>query len=111
VVELGFNYRIDEARAAMLLRGSRGLDGGQRPRRRVQRPIEAVWVTLKASRRPCRRVRGSSANHLFKVVVDESRTVEDRETLAETEDPDQPAYPDPSVRAYDVDVALPLTEA
>jgi dTDP-4-amino-4,6-dideoxygalactose transaminase len=42
VVELGFNYRIDEARAASRPRGSRGSTrtttfGGPRPR-----PIEAV---------------------------------------------------------------------
>jgi dTDP-4-amino-4,6-dideoxygalactose transaminase len=114
VMELGFNYRIDEARAALAtarlgrleadnsLRGAaadayrQGLDG-----------IDGVTATMAPV------PGGKPANHLFTVLVDESIDRDAvRAELAEGGIQTSLHYPPVhQFTAYDVEVALPLTEA
>jgi dTDP-4-amino-4,6-dideoxygalactose transaminase len=114
VVELGFNYRIDEARAALATARLARLDADNALRAGA---VEAYWSGLaevdglSATMPPV--AGGRSANHLFTVVADESLDRDAiRETLAEQRIQTSLHYP-PIHRftAYDVDVDLPLTEA
>ena len=70
VVALGFNYRIDEPRAALATAGSRGSTRRTPPRparRALPRGAAASTASTRAGRRPGER----PAHHLFTIVLDE----------------------------------------
>lgn len=113
VVELGFNYRIDEPRAAFATARLERLDADNEARagavtgyRELLDGVNGVTPTLEAA------PGASSANHLFTVVIDE---VADRDAvrdrLAERGIQTSLHYP-PVHRfsAYDEQADLPLTE-
>lgn len=114
VVELGFNYRIDEARAALATARLARLDADNDLRRAAAEAYRSGLSELEGVTPAMPPVSGgSSANHLFTVVVDESMDRDGiRETLAEQRIQTSLHYP-PIHRftAYDVDVDLPITEA
>jgi dTDP-4-amino-4,6-dideoxygalactose transaminase len=114
VVELGFNYRIDEARAALATARLARLDADNDLRRAAAEAYRSGLSDLEGVTPAMPPVSGgSSANHLFTVVVDESMDRDGiRETLAEQRIQTSLHYP-PIHRftAYDVDVDLPITEA
>jgi dTDP-4-amino-4,6-dideoxygalactose transaminase len=114
VVELGCNYRIDEARAALATARLARLDADNRLRagaveayRDALAEVDGVAVTMPPTSE------GTSANHLLTVVLAESADRDAvRAELAEKRIQTSLHYP-PVHRftAYDVDVVLPLTEA
>ena len=114
VVELGFNYRIDEARAALATARLARLDADNDLRRAAAEAYRSGLSELEGVTPAMPPVSGgSSADHLFTVVVDESMDPDGIwETLAEQRIQTSLHYP-PIHRftAYDVDVDLPITEA
>jgi dTDP-4-amino-4,6-dideoxygalactose transaminase len=114
VLELGFNYRIDEARAALATARLARLDADNELRAAVAETYRnglAELQGLTATMPPVSD--GHSANHLFTVLVEESVDRDAvRSDLAEQGIQTSLHYP-PIHRftAYDVDVELPLTEA
>jgi dTDP-4-amino-4,6-dideoxygalactose transaminase len=114
VVELGFNYRIDEARAALATARLARLDADNDLRGAAAEAYRSGLGDLEGVTPAMPPVSGGySANHLFTVVVDESMDRDGiRETLAEQRIQTSLHYP-PIHRftAYDVDVDLPITEA
>ncbi len=114
VVELGFNYRIDEARAALATARLERLDADNRLRAAADAAyrsglgdVDGVTATMPPP------AEGQSANHLFTVTVEESADRDAiRAQLAEGGIQTSLHYP-PIHRfsAYDVDVDLPLTES
>jgi dTDP-4-amino-4,6-dideoxygalactose transaminase len=114
VVELGFNYRIDEARAALATARLARLDADNARRAgavEAYRSGIAEMDGVSATMPPISG--GTSANHLFTVVVAESLDRNAiRDALAEQRIQTSLHYP-PIHRftAYDVDVDLPLTDA
>jgi dTDP-4-amino-4,6-dideoxygalactose transaminase len=113
VVEIGFNYRIDEARAALATARLARLDADNELRAAAAETYRnglAELEGLAATMPPV--PDGRSANHLFTVLVDESVDRDAvRSELAEQGIQTSLHYP-PIHRfaAYDVDVELPLTE-
>ena len=114
VVELGFNYRIDEARAALATARLARLDADNALRagavEAYRGGLEKLEGIAPAMPPPSD---GRSANHLFTVIVDESLDRDGiRSGLAEQGVQTSLHYP-PVHRftAYDVEVDLPLTEA
>jgi dTDP-4-amino-4,6-dideoxygalactose transaminase len=114
VVELGFNYRIDEARAALATARLTRLDTDNRLRAGAVDAYRGRLDTLDGVTVAMPPVpEGISANHLLTVVLDESIDRDAvRAELAEQRVQTSLHYP-PVHRftAYDVDVELPLTEA
>ncbi len=114
VVELGFNYRIDEARAALATARLARLDADNDLRAGavgVYRDGVADLDGVTSAMPPVSD--GRSANHLFTVVLDETTDRDGvRSDLAEQGIQTSLHYP-PVHRftAYDVDTELPLTEA
>jgi dTDP-4-amino-4,6-dideoxygalactose transaminase len=114
VVELGFNYRIDEARAALATARLARLDADNARRAgavEAYRSGIAEMDGVSATMPPISG--GTSANHLFTVVVAESLDRNAiRDALAEQRIQTSLHYP-PIHRftAYNVDVDLPLTDA
>jgi dTDP-4-amino-4,6-dideoxygalactose transaminase len=114
VVELGFNYRIDEARAALATARLARLDADNELRAAAAETYRNGLGELHGVTPAMPPVSGGrSAHHLFTVLVDESIDRDAvRAELAEQGIQTSLHYP-PIHRftAYDVDVDLPLTEA
>ena len=114
VVELGFNYRIDEARAALAMARLPRLDADNALRASAAETyrsglagLEGLTPTMPPADG------GTSAHHLFTVLASESMDRDAiRASLAEQGVQTSLHYP-PIHRftAYDVDADLPLTEA
>ena len=71
VVALGFNYRIDEPRAALARRRLVRLDAETEDRARVAARYESAWATSPGSRPRCGAHGDRPAHHLYTVVLDE----------------------------------------
>jgi dTDP-4-amino-4,6-dideoxygalactose transaminase len=114
VVELGFNYRIDEARAALATARLARLDADNARRGAAAESYRNGLAELDAIAPAMPPVSGGqSAHHLFTVVVAESMDRDAiRSELADQGIQTSLHYP-PIHRftAYDVDADLPLTEA
>jgi dTDP-4-amino-4,6-dideoxygalactose transaminase len=114
VVELGFNYRIDEARAALATARLARLDADNELRAAAAETYRKGLGELDGVTPAMPPVSGGhSAHHLFTVLVDESIDRDAvRAELAEQGIQTSLHYP-PIHRftAYDVDVELPLTES
>jgi dTDP-4-amino-4,6-dideoxygalactose transaminase len=114
VVELGFNYRIDEARAALATARLARLDADNELRAAAAETYRNGLGELDGVTPAMPAVSGGrSAHHLFTVLVDESIDRDAvRAELAEQGIQTSLHYP-PIHRftAYDVDVDLPLTES
>jgi dTDP-4-amino-4,6-dideoxygalactose transaminase len=113
VVALGFNYRIDEPRAALAATRLQRLDADNRDRARLdavyRERLEPLDLACALSAEPP----VSSAHHLFCVVLDEGRDRDDfRARLAEARVQTSVHYP-PVHRfsIYGDQPALPVTEA
>ncbi len=116
VVELGFNYRIDEARAALAAVRLERLDADNARRaaaaaryRALLGEVEGLALTSSADEAAGER----SAHHLFTVVLDPDRDRDGvRERMAERGVQTSVHYP-PVHRfsAYDLAADLPLTDA
>ena len=113
VVELGFNYRIDEPRATLATErlARRTRKTGDVPRRPVC--IATAWATYEGVRPTLPAVdNGSSANHLFTVVLSEAADRDAvRASLAERGVQTSLHYP-PVHRftAYGQELELPVTD-
>jgi dTDP-4-amino-4,6-dideoxygalactose transaminase len=114
VVELGFNYRIDEARAALAAARLERLDADNELRAAAAETYREGLSGQEGVTPAMPPVSGGrSANHLFTVLVDESIDRDAvRAELAEVGIQTSLHYP-PIHRftAYDVDADLPLTDA
>jgi dTDP-4-amino-4,6-dideoxygalactose transaminase len=114
VVELGFNYRIDEARAALATARLARLDADNELRAAAAETYRSGLADLDRVTPTMPPVSdGRPANHLFTVVVDESIDRDAvRAELAEGGIQTSLHYPPiHQFTAYDVDADLPLTEA
>jgi dTDP-4-amino-4,6-dideoxygalactose transaminase len=114
VVELGFNYRIDEARAALAMARLERLDADNELRAAAAETYREGLSGQEGVTPAMPPVSGGrSANHLFTVLVDESIDRDAvRAELAEAGIQTSLHYP-PIHRftAYDMDADLPLTDA
>ncbi len=118
VVALGFNYRIDEARATLAARLLGALDAGNRRRRDLDRRYREQLPSLPGitpTAPPPDEPRSVAAHHLFTVVLDEGVDRDGvRETLArrgvQTSVHYPPAHRFP-IHAAHPPLQLPLTEA
>jgi dTDP-4-amino-4,6-dideoxygalactose transaminase len=114
VVELGFNYRIDEARAALATARLARLDADNALRAAAAESYRNGLAELDAIAPAMPPISsGQSAHHLFTVVIAESMDRDAiRSELADQGIQTSLHYP-PIHRftAYDVDADLPLTEA
>ena len=114
VVDLGFNYRIDEPRAALATARLAKLDGDNARRGKLdaayRQALEAVPGVTPAMPPPAE---GASAHHIFTVVLDESIDRDAlRSTLADAGVQTSMHYPPIHLFSiYEGDWDLPLTEA
>jgi dTDP-4-amino-4,6-dideoxygalactose transaminase len=114
VLELGFNYRIDEPRAALAIARLERLDADNALRARSVEAYRSGLAELDGITPTMPTIPGgTSANHLFTVTVDESMDRDAiRTNLAEQGIQTSLHYPPVHrFKAYDVDVDLPVTDA
>ena len=114
VVELGFNYRIDEPRAALASSRLERLDADNRLRAAAADAYRTGIAELDGVTATMPPVSGgTSANHLFTVLVDDQDGRDEiRSKLAEGGVQTSLHYPPVHrLSAYDVEADLPLTDA
>lgn len=114
VVELGFNYRIDEPRAALASSRLERLDADNRLRAAAADAYRTGIAELDGVTATMPPVSGgTSANHLFTVLVDDQDGRDEiRSKLAEGGVQTSLHYPPVHrLSAYDVQADLPLTDA
>jgi dTDP-4-amino-4,6-dideoxygalactose transaminase len=113
VVELGFNYRIDEARAALAAKRLERLDTDNAARAAAAQVYRGRFADVDGVTPTMPPVEGAeSAHHLFSVLLAESVDRDAvRESLAEARIQTSLHYPPVhQFSAFDADVELPVTE-